>query len=122
MEQEEIRSIKNIIDREIDEFDFSWNEHYFYPLLKKYKDNVVAYLIEASGSNTDLCYILLKGKIKYFCAVFSLDLHYIKRVQDYDLGDQLFKKEIVITNKELWDRFEKQMIVYNLENNPDSEE
>ena len=114
MEQEQIRSIKDILSISLDYFNTLYNEEYFRDIIRKYQDNVVAYLIDQEGN---ICIILLKGKIKFFGVYFNLDIARLYRIYDKEMREELFRKELVITNKESWDLFEKKMILNSLENN-----
>lgn len=104
-----MNKISEIISIDLKEFSFSYDQQYFYSILEKYKDKVIAFKI-----TDDLCYILLKGKIKYFLAKISLDKNKIWRVKDNTIYENMNSNKTVILNKEQYDRFTKKEIIRRL--------
>jgi hypothetical protein len=89
------------------DFKFNWIEAYSYgsEALKKHKDKVVAFKI-----TEEHCYLLLKGKIKFFTFKFRIDNESVKRIDN-----KIFiNDKITICDKDVYYIFKKRMIVENL--------
>jgi len=104
-----MKSIIDMITIPLEEFDTGYGNEYFYETVTKYKDKVVSFKI------TDkYFYVLLRGKIKFFFAKIHMDKRRIHRIPDEKLGQFCEDKNLVILDKEEFDRFHNMEILKSL--------
>jgi len=105
-----MKALNELISIPLEEFKFSYFEQYsFYPVIKKYKENMVAFKMTQEG-----CYMLFRGKLKYFAAWINLLEKNIARVNDNQLAFFSMDKETVILDKKQFKEYEKMEIIKSL--------
>jgi len=105
-----MKMFNELISIPLDEFKFSYLEQYsFYPVIKKYKDNMVAFKMTRDG-----CYMLFKGTLKFFAAWINLSKRKITRVKDNQLGYFNYGKESVILDEKEFNEYKRMEIIKSL--------
>jgi len=104
-----MKSITDLITIPLEKFDTRWGQEYFSGVVEKYKDKVVAF-----KSTDEYCYILLKGKIKFFFARIHMDNRRIYRIADDKMGIFCSDKKLVMLDQEEFDRFHNMEILKSL--------
>ena len=94
----------------LSDFDAGWDQQYFTSIVRKYKDNVVAFKITDQHFH-----VLLKGKIKFFLAKLHMGKRRIRRVSDDKIGKLCSDKNVVVVDKDGFDVFNKKEILKSLQ-------